>query len=48
MYECVNPQKKFKSYDELVDILSARNLDVGERDQAIFYLGKYGYHRLAG
>lgn len=47
-YECVNPQKKFKSYDELVDILSARNLDVGERDQAIFYLGKYGYHRLAG
>ncbi|MET8430728.1 Abi family protein [Nocardia sp. NPDC004860] len=40
--------KAFKSYDEQLDILTDRGMDVGDRDAAIAQLQRLNYYRLSG
>lgn len=40
--------KAFKTYDEQLDILTARGMDVGDRDTAITQLRRLNYYRLSG
>ncbi|GAB2451701.1 Abi family protein [Nocardia tengchongensis] len=42
------PVKAFKSYDDQLDILIARGMDVGDRDTAISQLRRLNYYRLSG
>lgn len=40
--------KEFKTYNEQVDILVRRGMDIGDRDEAIFLLQQVSYYRLSG
>lgn len=40
--------KSWKSYDEQLDLLIARGMQVPDRNKALSYLGKIGYYRLSG
>ena len=40
--------KEFKTYNEQVDILVRRGMDIGDRDKAIFLLQQVSYYRLSG
>ncbi|TCP56268.1 abortive infection bacteriophage resistance protein [Tamaricihabitans halophyticus] len=40
--------KRFKTYDELVDVLASRGMDVGDRTAAVAQLHKVNYYRLSG
>lgn len=43
-----NGVKEFKSYDEQIDLLSERGMDVGDRDTARTTLQRVNYYRLSG
>lgn len=40
--------KEFKTYNEQVDILVRRGMDIGDRDEAVFLLQQVSYYRLSG
>lgn len=40
--------KEFKTYNEQVDILARRGMDIGDRDDAVFLLQQVSYYRLSG
>lgn len=40
--------KEFKTYNEQVDILVRRGMDIGDRDDAVFLLQQVSYYRLSG
>jgi hypothetical protein len=40
--------KAYKTYDEQVDLLASRGMDVGDRDAAIKQLQHINYYRLSG
>ncbi len=43
-----NGVKEYKSYDEQIDLLSERGMDVGDRDTALATLQRVNYYRLSG
>ena len=40
--------KEFKTYNEQIDILVRRGMDIGDRDEAVFLLQQVSYYRLSG
>lgn len=42
------PVKVHKEYDELVDLLLSRGMDVPDREHAIKKISQVGYYRLSG
>ncbi|AMB42112.1 MULTISPECIES: Abi family protein [Paenarthrobacter] len=42
------PVKAYKTYDEQVDLLASRGMDIGDRDAAIQELQHINYYRLSG
>lgn len=40
--------KEYRSYDEQIDLLVQRGMDVGERDEAVALLRRVNYYRLSG
>lgn len=44
----INAVKEYKSYDEQIDLLSARGMDIGDRDAALATLQRVNYYRLSG
>ena len=40
--------KKFKTYEEQLDVLAERGMDVGDREEAVLLLKRVSYYRLSG
>lgn len=40
--------KKFKTYEEQLDVLAERGMDVGDREEAVLLLQRVSYYRLSG
>mgnify|MGYP001806900426 CR=1 FL=1 len=42
------PPKPFKSYEELLDLLTERGMQVEDKERALRKLSQVGYYRLSG